>query len=107
MLRQQLVFVEQLSETGMLSKREAELMEAPIDMRIRKLAHTGPVWRAPLTSEVLHSIPILREVCVIQHGIVIYTVLCKGQAICLLSWPCTSISILLLGKLSGSQSRGI
>lgn len=61
-LRQQIVFVEQLSETGMLSKRESELMELPIDKRIRKLAHTGPVWRAPLTSEVLHSIPILREV---------------------------------------------
>lgn len=68
-LRQQLVFVEQLSETGMISKRESDLMVLPIDKRIRKLAHNGPVWRAPLTSEVLHSIPILREVgppC-IQH----------------------------------------
>ena len=61
-LRQQLVFVEHLQETGMLSEREAGLMSVPIDMRIRKLSHQGPVWRAPLTHDVLRSIPILHEV---------------------------------------------
>ena len=61
-LRQQLVFVEHLQETGMLSEREAGLMSVPIDMRVRKLSHQGPVWRAPLTHDVLRSIPILHEV---------------------------------------------
>ena len=61
-LRQQLVFVEHLQETGMLSEREAALMSVPIDMRVRKLSHQGPVWRAPLTHDVLRSIPILHEV---------------------------------------------
>ena len=61
-LRQQAVFVEHLAETGMLSKRESELMEVPIGRRIRRLAHAGPVWRAPLIAEVLHSMPIMREV---------------------------------------------
>ena len=61
-LRQQLVFVEHLQETGMLSVREAQLMSVPIDMRVRKLSHQGPVWRAPLTNDVLRSIPILHEV---------------------------------------------
>lgn len=61
-LRQQLVFVDHLSDTGMLTKRDVELMEEPINDRIRQLAHTGPVWRAPLTAEVLRSIPIWNEV---------------------------------------------
>ena len=61
-LRQQASFVEHLAETGMLSKRESDLMEVPIDRCIRRLAHDGPTWRAPLTSEVLRSMPILREV---------------------------------------------
>ena len=61
-LRQALVFVDHLCEIGMLTLREFDLMELPIDNLNRRLQHRGPVWRAPVNAEVLRSIAILREV---------------------------------------------
>ncbi len=61
-LRQQLVFVERMAHSGMVTGQEAGLMAEPIDTRIRVLAHRGPTWRAPLVIDVLRSLPIMRQV---------------------------------------------
>lgn len=61
-LRQQLVFLERMAHSGMVTEQEAFLMAEPVDTAIRVLAHRGPTWRAPLVIDVLRSLPIMRHV---------------------------------------------
>ncbi len=67
-LRQQLVFVERMAHSGMVTPQEAGLMAEPVDTAIRVLAHRGPTWRAPLLIDVLRSLPIMRQVGRVVRG---------------------------------------
>lgn len=61
-LRQQMVFIERMAHSGMVTQQESQMMSEPVDTARRKLAHRGPVWRAPLVIDVLRSMPIMRDV---------------------------------------------
>ena len=58
-LRQQLLFVDELFETGVLDKDEKGKMHAPIDRKLRRLEITGPIWRPPRAINVLRSLPFM------------------------------------------------
>jgi len=60
-LRQQMVFIERMAHSGMVTQQESQMMSEPVDTARRKLAHRGPVWRAPLVIDVLRSMPIMRD----------------------------------------------
>lgn len=61
MLRQQLLFVGELFEAGMLSKSESQDLADPIDRRLRHLEILGPVWRPPRPNAVLRSLPFMAQ----------------------------------------------
>ena len=58
-LRQQLLFVDELFETGVLDKDEKGKMHAPIDRKLRRLEITGPIWRPPRAINVLRALPFM------------------------------------------------
>ncbi|KAL4855765.1 Sodium/hydrogen exchanger 7 [Chlorella vulgaris] len=59
-LRQQLTFVHELFESGMVDEGEKDDMEAPLDKRMRHLEITGPVWKPPRPRAVLRSLPFMQ-----------------------------------------------
>lgn len=58
-LRQQLLFVEELYETGMIDNREKSDMIEPLDQKIRHLEIVGPVWKPPRPKDLLRSLPLV------------------------------------------------
>ncbi|KAI3423997.1 hypothetical protein D9Q98_009830 [Chlorella vulgaris] len=59
-LRQQLTFVHELYESGMVDEGEKDDIEAPLDKRMRHLEITGPVWKPPRPRAVLRSLPFMQ-----------------------------------------------
>ncbi|KAL4855761.1 Sodium/hydrogen exchanger 8 [Chlorella vulgaris] len=59
-LRQQLTFVHELFESGMVDEGEKDDMVAPLDKRMRHLEITGPVWKPPRPRAVLRSLPFMQ-----------------------------------------------
>ncbi|PRW32594.1 Sodium hydrogen exchanger 7 [Chlorella sorokiniana] len=60
-LRQQLTFVHELYESGMVDEGEKEDMLAPLDKRLRHLEITGPVWKPPRPRAVLRGLPFMQS----------------------------------------------
>ena len=58
-LRQQMLFVGELFETGMLAESEQHGLQDPIDKKMRHLELVGPVWRPPRPKAVLRSLPFM------------------------------------------------
>lgn len=58
-LRQQLLFVQELFETGMVDETEERGLCDPIDKKLRHLELVGPVWRPPRPRQVLRSLPFM------------------------------------------------
>lgn len=60
-LRQQLLFIDELFEIGMIDLTERRAMSDPVDRKMRHLEIVGPVWRPPLPRAVLRSLPFIAE----------------------------------------------
>jgi hypothetical protein len=58
-LRQQLLFVDELFETGMVDRHEREDLAEPIDRKMRHLEIVGPVWKPPRSKDLLRSLPFM------------------------------------------------
>jgi hypothetical protein len=58
-LRQQMLFVGELFETGMIDESEQHGLHDPIDRKMRHLELVGPVWRPPRPKAVLRSLPFM------------------------------------------------
>lgn len=60
-LRQQLLFVDELFESGMLDEGEHHDMSDPVDKRMRRLEIVGPVWRPPHPKQVLRRLSFMES----------------------------------------------
>lgn len=61
-LRQQVGFVGQLWESGVVDDAERAALEAPAAARLTALELAGPTWTAPSVQEVLRALPFLQHV---------------------------------------------
>lgn len=60
-LRQQLVFCQNLFQNGAVDAGELQVLTSPIDKKIRHLEMVGPVWRPPRAKAVLRSLSVVTE----------------------------------------------
>jgi len=60
-LRQQLLFCQNLFQTGAVDAGELQGLTSPIDKKVRHLEMVGPVWRPPRAKAVLRSLSLVTE----------------------------------------------
>ncbi|KAK9861042.1 hypothetical protein WJX84_008386, partial [Apatococcus fuscideae] len=60
-LRQQVSFLDQLFDSGVIDEMEKDILEKPVEEKETQLQHRGPKWRTATMTEVLHNLPFLRH----------------------------------------------
>ncbi|MEW5302841.1 MAG: hypothetical protein WDW36_005584 [Sanguina aurantia] len=62
LLSQQVKFVGEMGEGGMIEEKECCAMKEIIQQRLQLLGRQGPIWRQPTLNEIMANVPFLRGV---------------------------------------------
>ncbi|GAB4813268.1 hypothetical protein N2152v2_000314 [Parachlorella kessleri] len=103
LLRQQLTFVHELFEAGMVDGGESDYMQEPLDKKMRHLEIVGPVWRPPKPRSVLRSLPFMSSLPDSLFQLMFKEGTIKSYHSGLVVWNATD----LVARTGGEQGPGV